>query len=99
MTSAITSFSVKQLMFWITWIAIGGVFSFTTWTAAKVVTLEKQTYAYQSGAIATEKALEDRFDAHCNVATKQFEKVEQKLDKTYDAVISIQTQLKLRPVE
>ncbi len=84
-------FSAKQLMIWVIWTALAGIFSFTTWTATKVVALEKQTFAYQQGAIREQQGLEVRFDEHCETAEVRAEKFEDKLDKTHDAVLRIET--------
>ncbi len=85
---------------WVQWalgIMLAATFTFTTWTAQKVVALEKQTFSYQSGAKAEQVALEEKFDGHCIAQVVQSEKVQVKLDRTYDAVLRIGEQIKRRP--
>lgn len=70
-------------------------FSFTSWTAVRVIALEKQTFSYQFGARAESIALEEKFDAHCNAQAIQDIKVDTKLDRTYDKVMKIAAKLEI----
>ena len=78
---------------WVLGIMVTATFSFTSWTAVKVIAVEKQTFSYQAGAIAERDAMRDKFDVHCGAQMIQDAKVETKLDKTYDAVIRIEQQI------
>ncbi len=70
-------------------------FSFTTWTATRLIALEKQTYSYQFGAKAEQAALDKRFEEYREVQRVQDQKIERKVDKTYDKVIKIAAKLNI----
>ena len=78
---------------WVLGVMLTATFSFTSWTAMKVIALEKQTYSYQFGAKAESRALEEKFEAHCVAQTIQDVKIETKVNKTYEKVIQIATKL------